>query len=44
MRKNQQKKIREFYDEGFSISELALMYEVSEYRIKKVLEEQEDGV
>lgn len=38
MRKVYELRIRDLYDVGFTISELAIMYTVSEYRIKLVLE------
>lgn len=40
MRKSYTKRIRELFDDGFSTEELAIMYRVSEYQIKLVLEEE----
>lgn len=41
MRTSYMKRIRELFDEGFSRSELAIMYRVSEWRINLVLEGRE---
>lgn len=38
MRKIYEKRIRELYAEGFSISELGIMYKVSIFRVELVLE------
>lgn len=42
MRQVYKKKIREFYDDGFSVEELAIMYRTSRTEVTRSLEE--DGV
>ena len=39
MRKDHKKSIKKFHSDGFSVSELAIMYHVSERRIELILEE-----
>lgn len=41
MRSNYRKKCRELYAKGFSVSELAIMYHVPEYKVEAALEEVE---
>jgi len=42
MRKNQKDRVKQLFNEGFSVPELAIMYEVSEHRVKRILEESDE--
>jgi hypothetical protein len=44
MRKIYEKRIRELFADGFSISELGIMYKVSPYRVELALEASDENI